>query len=168
LAAYVAGWLAISGVAAALGLLAVRTISPDTTPPRRTGPFAAVRDRCVLTRDAGAQRPPVTGPPSAGARPGVYRSSPPPQDLVGALRRGVVVVQYRPGLTAQAVVTLRTAFDLALQPTIVTPDATSMPYAVAGTAWGRLLGCRRFDGAVLAALRRFARRYGGQGPDSRP
>ncbi len=168
LAAYVAGWIATAGVAAVLGLLAVRTISPDTSPLRRNDPIAAVRDRCVLRATTSSQRPPVAGRRSAPARTGVYSSSPSVARLVGALRRGVVVVQYRPGLASIDVERLRHAFGSTAGLRIVTPDATTMPYLVAGTAWGRLIGCRRLDGNVLAALSRFAVRYQGRGPDARP
>ena len=168
LAAYVAGWIATAGVAAALGLLAVRAISPDSQPFRRTDPMAAVRDRCVIRQTSSPQRPPVTGRPSAAARTGIYSTSPPVTRLVGALRHGVVVVQYRPGISGLDVERLRRAFGSRTALRIVTPDATAMPYVVAGTAWGRLIGCRRLDAQVMTALSQFATRYQGSGPDSRP
>jgi hypothetical protein len=168
LASYVAGWILTAGIAAALGLLAVRAISPDSRPFRRADPIAAVRDRCVVRQTTSPQRPPVTGRPSAPARTGVYSTSPPVTRLVGALRRGIVVVQYRPGLSGSDVERLRRAFGSRAGLRIVTPDATAMPYVVAGTAWGRLIGCRRLDAKVMSALSRFAIRYQGSGPDSRP
>jgi hypothetical protein len=167
LASYIAGWIATAGVAAALGLLVVRTISPDTRPLRRTDPIAAVRDRCVVRATTTPQRPPVAGRPSTPARTGVYNASPSVTQLVGALRQGVVVVQYRPGLSGTDVERLRRAFGSRAALRIVTPDATAMPYVVAGTAWGRLIGCRRLDSRVITALSRFATRYQGSGPDSR-
>ncbi len=169
LASYIAGWIATAGVAAVLGLLAVRTISPDTRPLRRSpDPIAAVRDRCVLKATSSPQRPPVAGRESAPAATGVYTTSPSVARLIGALRRGVVVVQYRPGLSGTDVARLRSAFGLGGGLRIVTPDATAMPYVVAGTAWGRLIGCHRLDAKVMSALSRFALRYQGLGPDARP
>jgi hypothetical protein len=165
LAAYVAGWIATSGIAAALGVLAVESISSDQT--GRGDPIAAVRDRCVVRATTAPQRPPVAGRPSAAAPTGVYSSSPPVAGLVGALRRGVVVVQYRPGLSGTAVQELRRAFGSTSGLRIVTPDATAMRYVVAGTAWGRFIGCRRIDPSVISALARFATRYQGSGPDVR-
>ena len=167
LAAYIAGWIATAGVAAVLGLLAVRTISPDTSPLRRHDPIAAVRDRCVVRATTAPQRPPVAGRRSAPAGTGVYSASPSVRRLVGALRRGVVIVQYRPGLSGTDVERLRRTFGSTAGLRIVTPDATAMPYVVAGTAWGRLIGCRRLDASVISALSRFATRYQGLGPDAR-
>lgn len=151
-----------------LGLLAVRAISPDSSPFRRHDPIAAVRDRCVLRATTGPQRPPVAGRSSRSARTGVYSTSPSVTRLVGALRRGVVVVQYRPGMPGIDVQRLRRAFGSAAGLRIVTPDATAMPYVVAGTAWGRLIGCKQLDANVISALSQFATRYQGSGPDSRP
>ncbi len=168
LASYIAGWIATAGVAAALGLLAVRAISPDARPFRRVDPIAAVRDRCVIRQTTSPQRPPVAGRPASPAPTGIYGTSPSATRLVGALRRGVVVVQYRPGISGNDVERLRRAFGSRAGLRIVTPDATAMPYVVAGTAWGRLIGCRRLDAKVMSALFQFAARYQGTGPDARP
>lgn len=78
------------------------------------------------------------------------------------------MVQYRPGLSGTEIERLRRAFGSRAALRIVTPDATAMPYVVAGTAWGRLIGCRRLDASVMSALSRFAVRYQGLGPDARP
>ncbi len=154
----------VAGIAAALGLLAVRAISPDAQPFRRTDPIAAAGDRCVMRVAAGRLRPPVSGGQAIPAASGVYSTSPPVASLVGALRRGAVVVQYQSRLASSQVEVLRRAFATG----IVTPDASSMPYLVAGTAWRRLIGCRMLDARVLAALKRFEVRYSGHGPDAGP
>ena len=41
-----------------------------------------------------------------------------------------------------------------------------MTFKVAATAWGRVIGCSKLDQRVADALRRFAQRYAGRGPDS--
>jgi hypothetical protein len=79
-----------------------------------------------------------------------------------------VIVQYRPGIPRPDVERLRRAFGPRRGLRIVTPDATAMPYLVAGAAWGRLIGCRRLDGKVISALSQFAIRYQGVGPDAGP
>ena len=80
----------------------------------------------------------------------------------------MVIVQYRATLSRAQVEVLRRAFGSPALLRIVTPDATRMPYVLAGTAWGRLIGCRRLDARVVRALDSFARRYQGQGPDNWP
>ena len=89
----------------------------------------------------------------------------PPQRLVGALRRGVVVIQYEHGLSAADVERLQGAFSAPVPRRIVAPDGTGMTFKVAGTAWGRVIGCSKLDSGVIEALRRFAQRYDGRGPD---
>ena len=75
------------------------------------------------------------------------------------------MVQYEPDIPAALVDGLgRLAHGLHAR-LVLTPDRSGMPFAVAATAWHRLLGCSRIDGRVIEALRTFASRYAGQGPD---
>jgi hypothetical protein len=43
-----------------------------------------------------------------------------------------------------------------------------MPYAVAATAWGQLLGCKTMTPKVYDALRTFRERYIDKGPEQVP
>jgi Protein of unknown function (DUF3105) len=115
-------------------------------------------------------RPPVAGPPApAAVADGVHAAAPGPTGLVGALRRGRVVVQYRPSLAAPLVRRLRGAIARSRPDRLViAPDGSGMPYLVAATAWGRLLGCRSLPPAALTALESFARHNAGRGPEARP
>jgi hypothetical protein len=97
---------------------------------------------------------------------GLYSSPRQRDGLVGALRRGVVVIQYEHGLPAAQLELLRRAFAPARPRRVVTPDGSGMPFKVAATAWGRLMGCSKVDARVVAALTRFAQRYAGRGPES--
>jgi hypothetical protein len=106
--------------------------------------------------------PPTFGPPSRAPRPGVYSRPLPRRDLVGALRQGIVVLQYRRSVASRALGDLRAVADQDPRRTILAPDATRMPYAVAATAWRRLLGCRAVDGRVVRALQGFRDRYRGR------
>ena len=137
--------------------------------------LAAQRAGCVVRSDAGGatagaldvMQPPTFGPPSAPAAAGVYSRAPRTEAVVGSLRRGVVVVQYRSGTSRRTVDDLRRLVSRAPFESIVTPDRTGMRYAVAATAWGRLLGCPRAGRRALDAIRAFALRYRGRGPDAK-
>jgi hypothetical protein len=45
------------------------------------------------------------------------------------------------------------------------PNTTNMPYAVAATAWGHVLGCKTFNQRIFDALRAFRLTYTNQGPE---
>lgn len=167
---YATAWAAVGVAAAALALLVIRG-THNPAPAERLDPIAAaVASGCVLEKPRGRQarvsRPPVSGPRGRASADGIYETPQPKRRLVAALRGGVIVIQYQPRLTADAVALLRGVFAHPQPRRILTPDASAMPFAVAATAWGRLLGCSKVDAKVLRALREFADRYGGTGPDS--
>jgi hypothetical protein len=167
---YAVGWLLAGLVAAVLVVLLLRG-STDLTPRRNLDPIAAVvASGCVLEaprgRSADVSRPPVIGPPAPALAEGVYASPQPRPRLVGALRRGVVVIQYERTLPQRQVTAIERAFARTAPRRVVTPDGSGMAFTVAATAWGRLLGCSKLDGRVIRALRTFAERYGGRGPQA--
>jgi Protein of unknown function (DUF3105) len=168
-AAYVAAWL---GAAAAVAVLAVivdghgdrQTISLPAVEATRLVD-AARRGGCELRHGADLN-PPASGSHGAPpARPGVCEDAPPARALVSALRRGVVVVHYRPGLTGDRVDGLEELQAAAPNGTIVAPNATGMRYEVAATASGHLLGCKTMTESAVEALLLFRGRYLGTGPD---
>lgn len=176
---YATTWLVAGCLAAGAVVIAVRGTSeprparPATVAePRASAPAAS----CVVRRDSGrvassalrVMQPPTLGPRARPAPPGIHTRPLPPAALVGALRRGVIVVQYRPSLRRALVKRLRREFGGDDPPTIVTPDATGMRFAVAVTAWSRLLGCASARGDALAAAHDFRRRHAGVGPDAGP
>jgi hypothetical protein len=168
LARYAAGWL-VAGALAAL-LLVVVLDGEDTVdlPPVRQVELvdAARIGGCRLESARGRPlNPPVEGGPAAPAAPGVYDTSPSDAMLVAALRRGRVVIHYRPGLPGERVEELERLQAAVPDGTLVVPNATDMPYELAVTAWRRLLGCERFTDAVLDAVRLFRGRFIGSGPD---
>lgn len=127
---------------------------------------AAVAAGCELRSDRPGQRvvPPIVGPRAAAARPGVYSRPIGTSALVGAMRRGTIVIHYRLPLDEDRVEQLQKLQEAVPVGTIVAPNQ-GMRYAIAVTAWRRLLGCRRFAGATIDAVRLFRGRFIGSGPD---
>jgi hypothetical protein len=161
---YVVLWLVATFVLVA-GLIAV--LGGDDHAGGLVG--QASRAGCVLRRDEGSppplaqdvQRPPTFGPSTIAAEPGIYLRSPSSAALVGALRQGIVVLQYQPRLDPAEIQALQREARESPDKVILTPDRSGMPYLVAATAWRRLLGCPRLDGEVLRAVHAFVGRYEG-------
>lgn len=108
---------------------------------------------------------PVAGLAGRPAEPGFYEHAPPVRALVGALRRGLIVVHYHPDLPRSRISELRVVQQAVPAGTIVTPNS-AMRFAVAVTAWQRLLACPRMTDATIDALRLFRGRYIGRGTGS--
>ena len=160
---------AVSGLVLAVVDGADRRTRAKLPPVRETQLVRAVQlGGCELRRARGGEplRPPVDGPSGDPARPGFYDAAPPAGRLTAALRRGVIVVSYRPGLDSERLAQLRLLRALIPSGTIVVPDASGMGYAIAVAAYRRLLGCRRFTDATIDAIRLFRGRFIGTGPDS--
>lgn len=174
LAAYVVGWV-LAGVAVGGALLLAvdgeERVRPSVValPPLQQTELrsAATGAGCVLRAGSGRGRgdPPVDGSAAAPARARYYESPPGASSLVGAMRRGIIVISYRPGLAPDERDRLRALQRAAPRGTIVAPN-TAMPYAVAVTAWRRLLGCRRVGAGTLDALQLFRGRFIGSGPET--
>jgi hypothetical protein len=93
-----------------------------------------------------------------------------PETYVHSLERGRVVVQYKPGTPTR---TIRRLQNVLLEHTpteagvdgvdgafaVLVENITGMPYAVAATAWGKLLGCPAVNDRVYDAIRAFRTRY---------
>lgn len=174
---YALAW-AVAVALVSLGAIALLRALPTDGQGARTADsltFAAERGGCVLRRDAAGaaarnldmMQPPTFGPPATPAAAGSYSSAPRTTAVIGSLRRGMVVVQYRRGTPTGTVAALRRLLAATRFSSIVTPDATGMRYALAATAWGRLLGCPTVTPDALDAVRAFAAVYQGRGPDAR-
>jgi len=158
--------LAVVGVASALLRLG-REEEVNLPPLRQTElTEAAVAAGCELRGDrpADPRGPAVDGPKAAPAAPGVYLRPVNGRALVGAIRRGAIVIHYRPPLAGDRVEQLEKLQEAVPSGTIVTPDR-GLRYALAVTAWRRLLGCSRFGGGTIDAIRLFRGRFIGTGPD---
>ena len=169
---YVAVWLA-GAAAVALGAIAILGSGDDDTvslPPVEEIQLsrAAQTAGCEFRRRGGrALNPRVSGGSSARPAPaGVYDEPQPAGALIAALRRGIVVIQYRRRLQGSHVDELEALQRAVPAGTIVTPNATGMSYDIAVTAYRRLLGCRSFTAHTLDAVRLFRGRFVGSGPDA--
>jgi len=168
---YAAGWLVAAAVIVAVLLAVLDGEEPEEVlvpPVYETQLAEAAREAgCELRRARPGERlnPPVAGGIGAlPARPGFYDESPGTSALVAALREGVVVIQFR-DLDGSAIDLLRTVQAAIPEGTIVAPNETRMPFAVAVTAYRRLLGCRDLSDASVDAIQLFRGRFVGSGPD---
>jgi hypothetical protein len=121
----------------------------------------------------------ATNPPSYGphypipASDGEYQPGHVPAVgyLVHAMEHGRVEYQYRPGLPSADVKQLESLFNETdgqwkpQQMLLLFPNPTGMPYAVAATAWGHVLGCKTFNPRVYDAFRAFRLAHTNQGPE---
>ena len=89
---------------------------------------------------------------------------------VHTLEHGRIDVQYRKGTPAATIQKLEAL--LAEQSggyhMLLFENETEMPYEVAATAWGQLLGCKRMSDDVFDALRTFRMEYVDKGPEAVP
>lgn len=169
---YAAAWLA--GVGLVVGLVFVFFGAGDGTvsvPPVRETELvdAAVQSRCELRTARPGERlnPPVDGPVGArAAKPGVYDQPVASADLAAAVRRGIIVIQFRDGLDGRLVDALKALQAAMPAGTIVAPNGSGMRFELAVTAYRRMLGCPRFSAQGLDAIQLFRGRFLGSGPES--
>lgn len=172
---YAAVWLVAAGAAVGVIFAVFGSDDPDTVsvPPVRETELvdAASQSRCTLTSARRGERlnPPVDGPAGGPpARAGFYDRPVATAQLTAAVRRGIIVIQFRSGLgeeQVEALKTLQTAFPSG---TIVAPNGTGMRFELAVIGYRRLLGCPRFTDQALEAVQLFRGRFLGSGPDSAP
>lgn len=159
-----------------------------------TVPAPAERDLGKAAKAAGCVLldPPIEGSTHVGNNKVTYKSNPPtsgnhnpvpaldgiydpgqeptPEHFVHALEHGRIDIQYRPGTSKHVVGQLET---LASEPlngkdaykVLLFQNPTRMPYAVAATAWGHLIGCKTVTAATFDALRDFRVKYVDKGPE---
>jgi hypothetical protein len=158
----------LGSAAKAAGCVAVDT--PDAI---------ARSDRNRTHVDPGTKVQYATNPPTYGphyptpASDGEYKPSNTPASgyIVHALEHGRVEYQYSPTLPAADVKQLEALFNQGdgqwapRQMLLLFQNQTHMPYAVAATAWGHVLGCKTFTPKVFDALRDFRRAYTNLGPE---
>jgi hypothetical protein len=160
---YLAAWLAVGAIVVlvAVALLDGGSSADGTLPPVRQTALesAAHAAGCRLER-----RRPSDDARAAAAAGGSYAKAPSVDALQAALRRGTVVLSYRPGLPEELLSKLQAIQRTIPRATILTPGTRRMQDAVAMSAYRRLLVCPRVSAEGLDALRLFQGRYLGSGP----
>jgi len=175
------------------GAASAATPTPSAVPDLpavkiRTLPAAAKAAGCTL------QSPPDQGvahearefteadynsnPPTSGTHfpswyeDGVYAPGDTPElgRLVHSLEHGRIEIQYKPGTSPDTVGQLEKLVDEldSGYHILLFENATKMPYEVAATAWGHLLGCPTMNDKVFDALRAFRKDYVDKGPEKVP
>ena len=114
-----------------------------------------------------------TDPPTSGnhnpqpAGDGVYNEPVSATDLrhfVHTLEHGRIEMQYDPSLPRRDIARLGGLYNEDPYHMVLFPNRR-MPYQVAATAWGHLIGCERVSDETFDALRAFRDRYRDQGPE---
>jgi hypothetical protein len=114
-----------------------------------------------------------TNPPTSGnhdpspANDGVYSKAPDATTMkhfVHTLEHGRIEIQYDPTLNKRRINQLGGLFNDDPYHMVLMPNRR-MSYAVAATAWGHLLGCKKVNDKVFDAIRAFRDRYRDQGPE---
>jgi hypothetical protein len=90
--------------------------------------------------------------------------------LVHTLEHGRIDLQYKPGTPPETVARLEKLVDEldSGYHMLLFENGTKMPYAVAATAWGHLLGCPTMNDKVFDAIRAFRANYVDKGPEVVP
>jgi hypothetical protein len=116
-----------------------------------------------------------TQPPTSGnhyqipAHDDAYTQVPYPyESLVHALEHGRVIYWFKPNAPASVRGALKKLYDEDNKLVVLTPNTRPMPYQVAATAWGRLLGCPVYNDKVPDAFRAFRDAYRLKGPEYYP
>jgi hypothetical protein len=122
-----------------------------------------------------------SNPPSSGnhnpdpALDGIYDpgNTPGAEHYVHALEHGRIEVQYKPGTSRREISQLETVVSekfngKSAYKTLLFENNTNMPYAVAATAWGHILGCKAFGDKMFDAIRDFRAKWVDQGPEVIP
>lgn len=176
-------------MAVLVGVLAVGAPAKTKRPsPAKRAAVAAKAAGCVLRTfpEQGrehtegvatyATNPPTSGPHNPEpAADGIYApgASPQVEKTVHALEHGRVLIQYRPGASQRRVDALTKVYTARFHGRrgyhlLLFENTTEMPYAVAATAWRRLLGCRTFNARTTDAVRAFRTAYVDHAPEFIP
>jgi hypothetical protein len=123
----------------------------------------------VTTKVKYKSQPPTSGnhnPVPAHDR--AYLQSPGTEHLVHSLEHGRVIYWFRPNAPAAVKGDLKKLYDEDSQLVIVAPDTRPMPYEVAVSAWGKFVGCPKYNDKVPDAFRAFRDQFRLKGPEYFP
>ncbi|MFL5844917.1 MAG: DUF3105 domain-containing protein [Solirubrobacteraceae bacterium] len=148
-------------------------------------------DKAAAAADCVLVNPPIEGsthvedkvtyksnPPTSGnhnptpALDGIYETGqePEPENWVHSLEHGRIDFMYKKGSPTKLIGQMET---LASEPlngkdgykALLFQNNTDMPFAVAASAWGHYIGCKKTSDAMWDALRDFRTKYVDQGPE---
>lgn len=172
--AYAFAWLA-GGAAVALTLIFLLGGSDGQTPSEEVAApidtpdldAAAGRAGCTVLKSADPRpaEPPSEGNGGRAVEPAVYEEPLERRAIVATLRRGVVVLQYRPDISDEGREELAALQETLPKGTVLTPNPR-MKAMVGASAWRHLIACPEPGDDALDALRLFVGRYLGTRPDS--
>jgi len=116
-----------------------------------------------------------SAPPTSGrhwavpAHDAAYTKAPYPYEgLVHALEHGRVIYWFKPNAPAAVRGALKKLYDEDKALVLITPNTRPMPYEVAVSAWGRFIGCQKYNDKVPDAFRAFRDAYRLKGPEYFP
>jgi hypothetical protein len=113
-------------------------------------------------------------PPTSGSHDPVpasdkaYLKNPGTEHLVHALEHGRVIYWFKPNAPAKVRGALKKLYDEEKALVVLTPNVKPMPYQVAASAWGQLVGCPVYNDKVPDAFRAFRDAYRLKGPEYFP
>jgi Protein of unknown function (DUF3105) len=113
-------------------------------------------------------------PPSSGnhnpvpAHDAAYLQNPGTEHLVHALEHGRVIYWFKPNAPASVRGDLKKLYDEDKDLVILVPNVRPMPYQVAASAWGHIVGCKTYNDRVPDAFRTFRDAYRLKGPEYFP
>lgn len=113
-------------------------------------------------------------PPTSGGHSPTLASdeanlkSPGNERMVHALEHGRVIFWFKPNASDKVRGGMKALYDEDKTLLILTPNEDPMPWEVAATSWGKLLGCATYNDKVPDALRAFRDAYRLKGPEYQP
>jgi hypothetical protein len=113
-------------------------------------------------------------PPTSGSHNPVpahdqaYLKSPGNEHLVHALEHGRVIYWFKPNAPASVRGALKKLYDEDNKLVVLAPNTAPMPYQVAASAWGRFVGCPKYNDKVPDAFRALRDAYRLKGPEYYP
>jgi hypothetical protein len=149
---------------------AARAAGCNVVPARDEGAEHVSR---VLTPNDYGTNPPTSGPHApVPAADGIYvaGNTPPLGALVHTLEHGRINIQYAPDTDPDTVARLTGLFGQMDHGhhLLVYENRTSMPFAVAATAWDHMLSCLKANPRIYDAIRAFTAEFVDQGPELVP
>jgi Protein of unknown function (DUF3105) len=122
-----------------------------------------------------------TNPPTSGThRPtpaddGIYDpgNEPDKENYVHSLEHGRIEIQYKKGTPQRQIDQLEALWNESLKGVagyhqLLFQNNTDMPFAVAATAWTKVMGCETFNDKTFDAIRAFRERFVDKGPELIP